>query len=498
MKQLPFIRKEKGIHTLYVDGEPYIVLGGEVHNSSSSSLEYMKEKVWPNLRGLNLNTVLVPVFWELIEPVEDSFDFKLVDGIIAQAREENVRLILLWFGLWKNGASTYVPGWVKKDYKKYFRARYPDNEASDTISPLCDAAVKADAKAFRTLMRHLREIDGDRHTVIMIQVENEIGFLGSERDFSDFANTEFEKPVPPEVAVSFGKSGNWSEVFGRDAAEYFMAYHYAKAVEKIAKAGTEEYPLPMYVNAWLEQFPERPGSYPSGGPIAKVMKMWKIAAPTIYLCAPDIYLPSFADICEEYTTNDNPLFIPEARRDATSAANVFYAIGKHNALGFSPFGIEDLFAPPSADSDSTSNNETGLYLAQSYKLLGSMMNIIHKYRGTDKMTGFLQNNNNGCIIPLSEYDLKLTYLQPEEGKPISGGIVIEVSVNEFILAGMGFTAEFLPKCGEKAKVGYIRIEEGTFENNNWIRRRVLNGDEAMRISVGRYPGAIRVEMYKYE
>ncbi len=512
MAKLPHLRKENGVHTLYVDNKPYIALAGEIHNSSSSSLEYMEEKVWPNLRGLNLNTVILPVYWELVEPVEGHFDFSLVDGIIEQARREKVRLVLLWFGLWKNGASTYVPGWVKKDYKKYFRACHPGNAASNTISPLCQAAIEADARAFSKFMAHLRKVDGEVNTVIMVQVQNEIGFLGSERDFSDLANMEFEKLVPAEVQAAYGKEGKWSEVFGQDAGEYFMAYYYARAVEQIASAGAKEYPLPMFVNAWLEQFPWKAGTYPSGGPIAKVMRMWKLAAPTISFYAPDIYVPYFKEVCEEYTANDNPLFIPEARRDVVSATNVFYAIGQHNALCFSPFGVEDFLAPMTEDErvidpniltalnidfGGFTDNGTGPYLAQSYKLLGNMMDIITKYRGTGKMKGFLQDNDKGCILSFNAYDLKLSYLPIQEGKPISGGLVIEVSDNEFILAGIGFTAEFLPKNGEQCKVDYIRIEEGTFENSHWKRLRVLNGDEANRISIGRNPAAICVEMYKY-
>ena len=513
MKQLPYIAKENGIHTLYVDSKPYIALGGEIHNSSSSNLEYMKERVWPNLRGLNLNTVILPIYWELIEPVEDSFDFKIVDGIIEQAREEKVRLVFLWFGLWKNGTSTYVPAWVKKDYKKFFRACYSTGASSDTISPLCEAAVKADSNAFKRLMQHLKEFDGEENIVIMVQVENEIGFLKSARDFSPIANIEFEKDVPEKVEKAFGKSGKWNHVFERDAEEYFMAYHYASAVERIAKAGSEEYPLPMYVNAWLEQFPFRAGTYPSGGPIAKVMDMWRAAAPTICLYAPDIYLPYFTEVCAEYTAKENPLFIPEARRDVVSAANVFYAIGKHHALCFSPFGIEDFLAQPSGDNGRLDisllmelnidysafiDNGTGPYLAQSYKLLSNMMDIIIKYRGTGKISGFLQNNDRGIILPLSKYDLKLTYKPVEDRKPIAGGIIIEISEDEFILAGIGFTAKFLPKRGERATAGYIKIEEGTFENSKWIRGRILNGDEANSVTVGSNPAAMCVEVYKYE
>jgi len=511
---LPQLIKEDGVYNLYVDGKPYIALAGEIHNSSASSLKYMEEKVWPHLKELHLNTVILPVYWELIEPEQGQFDFDLLDGIIQQARDENVRLVLLWFGLWKNGLSSYVPSWVKKDVTTYFRAEYSSKEPSASISPLCESAVEADAKAFSHLMTHLKKIDGDRHTVIMVQVENEIGFLGSDRDYSEHANAEFHCRLPAEIESLYGVSGTWEEAFAADAAEYFMAYHYARAVERIASAGSEVYPLPLFVNAWLEQYPWRPGTYPSGGPIAKVMKLWQAVAPTLCLYAPDIYLPNFAEICQEYTAgNDNPLFIPEARRDVASVTNVFYALGKHDALCYSPFGIEDFLAPPSDDGGGIdigllmalnidlsgfNLNGTGPYLARSYELLGNMLGVIQKYRGTGKMTGFLQNHNQGCLLSFSQYDIKVSYDRQQEGKPVSGGLAIEVSEHEFIFAGIGFSVEFLPKRGNTAKVGHVRIEEGTYVQDEWVRGRVLNGDEAAyRVRIGSSPAALRVEMYQY-
>lgn len=512
MEMLPQLKKENGIFNLYVDGRPFIALAGEIHNSSASDLNYMKHKVWPHLRELNLNTVIVPVYWELIEPLQGKFDFHIVDGIIEQAREENLRLVFLWFGLWKNGKSSYVPGWVKRDDKTYFRAAYRNKESSDTISPLCERAVEADAAAFKHLMAHLKKVDGERHTVIMVQVENEIGFLGSDRDYSNYADEQFNLPIPSELAAMVDKEGTWKEAFADDAEEYFMAFYYARAVEKIANSGFKEYPLPMFVNAWLEQFPRTPGSYPSGGPIAKIMHIWKATAPTICLYAPDIYVSNFAEVCEEYTAgNDNPLFIPEARRDVASVSNVFYALGKHNALCFSPFGIEDLNASTSNDNSNIDlglalnidfsafdSTGTGPYLARSYELLGNMLNIIQKYRGTGKMTGFIQNHEPGCMLSFTKYDLKINYQRRQEGKPMSGGLVIEVSDDEFILAGIGFSFEFLPKLGDPSKVDYIRIEEGAFVNDKWIRGRVLNGDESSYgTAVGSNPSALCVEVYSY-
>jgi len=508
---LPYLKNEETVFNLYVDGKPYLALAGEIHNSSASDLSYMQQKVWPNLRGLHLNTVIAPVYWELVEPNKGEFDFHLVDGIIEQAREENVRLVLLWFGLWKNGNSSYVPGWVKRNDATYFRAVHQSQSASDTISPFCEEAVEADARAFRQLMGHLKTVDGDRHTVIMIQVENEIGFLGSDRDYSEAANDRFNRTIPDEIGVVFGKSGTWKEAFAGNAEEYFMAYHYARAVESIARGGAEEYPLPMFVNAWLEQFPWNPGSYPSGGPIAKVMPIWKAAAPSICLYAPDIYVQHFTDVCEEYTAgNDNPLFIPEARRDVASVAKVFYAFGKHNALCYSPFGIEDFLAPSGGDYTDTdpglllslnidysafNASGTGPYLARSYELLGNMLGVIQKYRGTGKMTGFLQTHEPGCVLSFSKYDLKITYKLRQEGKPVPGGLVIELAENEFILVGIGFSVEFLPR-GSDSKSGYVRIEEGQFVQDTWVRGRVLNGDESYYgLAIGSQPSALRVELY---
>lgn len=512
MKQIPHLVSENGTATLYVNGAPYLALGGEIHNSSASNLEYMLAKVWPEVRKLNLNTVIAPVYWELIEPEQGTFDFTLVEGLIEQARAENIRLVLLWFGLWKNGKSSYVPSWVKRDSTTYFRACYADGSSSDTISPLCEAAVAADAAAFKRLMMYLKAFDEGTHTVIMIQVENEIGFLGSERDYSGAANAVFEAAIPSQVAEAYDVQGSWQQAFGVNAGEWFMAYHYALAVERIASEGSGQYPLPMFVNAWLEQYPWRPGTYPSGGPIAKVLRMWKLAAPTLCLYAPDIYLPGFAEVCSEYAQDGNPLFIPEARRDVSSATNVFYVLGKHDALGFAPFGVEGFFPEEDESGGPDLNimmalnidfsgfivNGTGPYLAQSYKLLGGMLGLIQQYRGTGQMTGFLQHNDSGCLLSMTRYDVKLSYKRASDGKPPAGGLIIELSEDRFIVAGIGFSVELLPKQGVREKIGLIRVEEGTFEQGEWVRGRVLNGDEAAyRIAVGDFASALYIEAYTY-
>ena len=210
-KKLPCLEKTDGRWPLTVDGRPMLLFSGELHNSSASSAEYMDEQVWPYLRPLHMNAVILPVYWQLLEPREGEFDFSLVDALIGQARREGVRLVLLWFGLWKNGESTYAPDWVKLDQERFFWARDSHSQAIFTISPFCEEAVSADARAFARLMRHIRETDQAEQTVVMIQLENEIGTLGIERDYSEAAQRVYEAEVP---AVMPGARGAWAASYG--------------------------------------------------------------------------------------------------------------------------------------------------------------------------------------------------------------------------------------------------------------------------------------------
>jgi beta-galactosidase GanA len=384
--KIPQLKRSENFVQLLVEGKPFIILGGETHNSSTSSPRYMEEKVWERVLALHCNTVLTPVSWELVEPREGRFDFRLVDSLIKTARKRKLRLVLLWFGAWKNTRSNYAPSWVKQDLKRFERAQVIPGKNSDTISCLSESACTVESRAFAALMRHLHRFDGARHTVLMIQVENEVGLSGTARDHSPLAESCFRESVPTKLMAYLQShrnvldptlretwetsgdrsSGTWTEVFGRGADEIFMAWHIARYVDRVAQAGRSAYPLPMYVNAWLRQHAgQSPGAYPSGGPVAPVMDIWRCAAPSLIL-APDMDEQNdFAAVCAEYTRGGHPLVIPEARRDERAAAHVFYAVGQHHALCFSPFGIEDV----GADS----------LLADSYHILANMMPILTRY-----------------------------------------------------------------------------------------------------------------------
>ena len=493
MNNIPCIKKINNIDTLYVDGEPFFILGGECHNSSASDLNYMENKVWNCIESLHMNTLIVPITWELIQPKEDIFDFSLVDGIINQARNHDMHLVFLWFGLWKNGESNYVPGWVRKQPEIYSYIKDLNGDHMNIVSPLCEAAIDADANAYRELMKHIKQVDGQEHTILMMQVENEVGVLHGVRDYSNEANELFNSNIPAIVSNEFKVSGTWRECFQEGAEEHFMAYYFAKAIEKIAASGMEEYPIPHFANAWLKQFPWKEGTYPTGGPISDNHKMWKLVAPSLFTLAPDIYVGYVPDVFEQYTTENNPLFVPEVRKDASTAAYCLYAFGKYNAIGYSPFAIEEygwkqeeIMIPPmewliALNIDPTAFQMEGAKEALTgvYALLENIKPLYLEYRGTNKLQAFVKKGefDYGEILHFEEVDALVTHGSKRPGSSVSGGMIIEVEKNVFYVMGVSGKVEFIPKSQNGNRVDIISQEEGYFTNGDWKSGRRLNGDE---------------------
>ena len=360
---LPHLEKRGEATQLMVDGKPFLALSGELANTAPSDLDYMR-RIFPILADqVHLNTVLTAVAWAWIEPQEGQYDFRFPDAAIQYANQSHLRIVWLWFGSWKNGMSSFTPAWVKTNQNRFPKAQI-QNGSVEILSAFSGNNLKADARAFAALMRHVREVDKN-HRVIMVQVENEVGMLGDSRDRSPAANEAFGKPVPAEFmdylqkhkdsllpefraiweAAGFKTSGTWEEVFGKGAKtdEIFMGWNYARYVDKVAEAGKGQYGIPMFVNAWLPAPTDQgPGDYPSGGPQAHMHDIWRAGAPHVDMLCPDIYMTNFAELAARYSRSGNILFIPECAGDIHGAANAFYAIGQFKAVGYSSMGIGEL------------------------------------------------------------------------------------------------------------------------------------------------------------
>lgn len=371
----PQLINKDGHHALLVDGSPYLILGAQLNNSSS--WPEVLPKVWPALQAMHVNTAAAPVYWEQIEPRPGQFDWTNVDALLAGARSQHLHLILLWFGTWKNGTDHYIPDWVKQDPKQFPRMYNSYGTPLDDLSANAPANLDADRKAFTAFMHHLAERDGRQHTVIMIQVENESGAIGTVRDYSPEANREFAQAVPAELVNGLHrKPGTWSEVFPGNADEAFQAWYQARYINAIAEAGKREFAIPMYCNVWLAyppaELPERhipiPGiGYPSGGPVQTMLPLWKVAAPAINAIGPDMYSDNpefYLHILDTYNRPDNPLWIPETG-NGNPYAPFFFAALERGAIGFSPFGIDWTGWGPHTGEVPTAQ-------AENYALIGPM------------------------------------------------------------------------------------------------------------------------------
>ena len=549
--QNSFLQKQGTATQLVVHGMPFLILGGELGNSSAACPQDI-ERIFPKLKKMGLNTVLVPVYWDLTEPVEGQFDFTLTDKALQQARENDLKIVFLWFGAWKNSMSCYAPLWFKENHKKYPRAYTQSGKPLEIASAFSEAVYEADHHAFSQWMQHIATVDKEEGTVIMIQIENEIGMLEDARDYSREANKIFNAPVPAEFMTYLQKNkkalhpqmlkkwesqgckkqGYWQEVFGADiyTDEIFMAWHYAKYVEGLAQTARSIYNIPLYVNAAMNSRGRKPGEYPSAGPLAHLIDVWHCGAPSIDILAPDLYDNGFTDWVAQYKLHNNPLFIPEIRLTDNNSVRAFYIFGEHDAIGISPFSIED-------GSDSPNSP-----LVQSYAKLTELMPLLTKYQGKGLMKGLLFDSENKERI-IADDDLTITarhfFTLPWDSRatngsiwPEGGGILLKLSKNEYIVAGSGIVLEFAKTSekqtiekqkqlgedgfalrndqiktkhdkfkGMRCGIGYVdEVKVDKDGKLHYVRR--LNGDQDhqgrhVRISVGDFK-ILHVQLYEYQ
>lgn len=481
--EMPRLIKKDGRYALVVDGQPFLILGAQINNSSGWPA--VLPQVWPAIEAIHANTVEAPVYWEQLEPQPGRFDFSNVDELVKQARAHHIYLVLLWFGTWKNGRMHYVPEWIKSDPVQYPRVIDDHSQRLDVLSPHAESSLEADKKAFAALMQHLKQVDGDQHTVLMVQVENESGSLGSVRDFSPAAEKLFQAAVPDDLVKGLHRrSGTWKEVFGADADETFSAYAVAHYINQVAVAGKAEFPLPLYVNNWLKYRPDAiPGvNYPSGGPTYNMLDVWKATAPAIDMIGPDIYMDesdAYREVLNAYHRPDNPLWIPETGMSDADAKYFFYALGQ-GAIGFSPFGVD-------YTGWTITDEKPPAMHAENYALIGPMDREIARLNYEGKLkTAVEEEGAPQASLDFGKWQATVSFGFPQfdGGQKPPGtkdhhgrSIVAQLSSDEFLVTGVDARVEFHLPSKDAGHVQILRAEEGRYENGNWKFIRLWNGDE---------------------
>ena len=499
--EAPRLVTRDGRHALLVDGKPFLILGAQAHNSSN--YPEALQPVWAAANDAQANTVLMPVAWEQVEPEEGHFDFSFLDTLVKEARQHKKHLVLLWFATWKNTSAQYTPAWVKLDRKRFPAMLDRDGKPSYCLSPFGVETLKADKRAFVALMAHLKKLDAEQRTVLMVQVENEVGTYGLVRDFGAAAQAAFEQPVPDAVIARkkpvAAAIGNWHAVYGDYADEYFHAWAIARYIGDIAQAGRAAYDLPMYVNNALRNPLEQPPKpwnkdFASGGPTHDVIDIYKAAAPALDVVAPDIYNPESAQIeanLKLFRRTDNALWVPEIG-NATGYARWLYAALGHGAIGISPFGLDYFnysnYPLGSQRTDKAMVEPFGRVFAAFAPMQRQWAQWAYEGRTRGAAEG---DDRKPQTLDFPGWTVKLSFGEwqfgerawpqlkdkqpPGTEQPVGGVAVAQVSDDEFIVVGQQTRVRIEPAGHE----GFmLRAEEGRFDDKGqWHLTRVWNGDQ---------------------
>lgn len=539
---LPHLQTIGAATQLIVGDQPILMLAGELGNSTASDVSTL-DATFDKLHRMHLNTVMLPVYWDRFEPSAGTYDVTLLQCAIDSARRHDLHLVLLWFGSWKNSMSCYAPAWVKRDSTTYFRARRSSGEAMEILSPECHGARDADTRAFAALMRWVKAYDAARQTVLMVQVENEVGMIPEPRDHSPRADSAYAKPVPaeilqklptgelgPDITALWQKAGHktdgaWADVLGVTprAQEVFTAWELAAYVQHVAAAGKEQYPLPMFVNAALIRPGYTPGKYPSGGPLPHLTELWKAVAPAIDILSPDIDFPNFIDWARKYAQANHALLIPETAPSVRASANILVSIAQLNAIGAGPFAVEDLAGDKAAQLSGLYDLLSGiapLVLSgqQQGRVIGLSPEVGFDWTVKDEPAqGVLGNYRFRAAFDDAEPSAAPAAAPPTPpppptsgsgawqapaGTPLGAVMVLQSAPDEFLLLGHGVTLTFAAEDG-KGLAGIEDDQAGRMlPDGTWAATRFLNGDQTQHGRHLRFDGdrwsMQRVHLYRYK
>lgn len=519
------------------NGKPMFLLGLQAHNSSTGT--DMIGKTIQAIKQYDGNLLEAPIYWNIIEREKDCYDMSLMKELIDEARAADLKLIILWFATSKNGHPNYVPEYIKLSPEVYHLAYGANKAPVASLSAHCMETMERDRLAFEKVMAFLKNYDEEQRTVIAVQIENEMGYESTDRDYSVPAQADYEKPVPKEIrdvkVIDTGieeiedelDQATWRGCFGRHAHEAFASWYHARYIEAIAESGKKQYNLPMIINVMLgEQGYEESGRcYQGGAAVGRMLDIWKIGAPSIDLICPDIYemvRSKYERICSRYDRPDNALFIPESPiAGEANAINAILAVANYDAIGICSFGAES-----SLNNDGTLTEEARM-MAITMKSIKALAPLLIKYRGTGAVQALVQEEfareqylklKHYHIIAhfinknktMQSYGSRINLRVPENQYHLNErgrGLLIQTKENEFYLSGAGLAVDFIHRpdpldekpyphisSRQAGQLNFLSIEEGHFEDDLWVTDYVRNGDEA-NFSVYVHGGqAVRVRL----
>ncbi len=471
---MPHFQVANGRPRLFVDGWPFTALGSEipwwglVYGHYDSDLKAY-DRLYPAAEALGLNVLKVPVKWSMVEPEKGVYDFSYVDHVRLMAQKYHLKLILDWFGHYASGSGTiyenltgemYAPYYIISDAKTYPRAVDADGVPHpNTVSYNYPAVIRAEESAFRAFLGHIRQIDSQTHTIIMIQVENEIAVFGADRrnrklwrDHSPASTRLFrEKGFTDDLKYSaWDLSNNW--------------------IRPLTDAGAAVYPLPFFLNYVGGQLENGIVGGAPGEDVATYLKN----CPRITFIGLNMYVPgdSTADYLrhrlDDYRVGRNLPAITETNSGADPVAPrlAYIAVGAFGAPLFAPWALNVSY-PPAFQPYVLRNGKLAngaLALRDAYTSLRRALPQISYYDDTPALRVFLADvpgkrfseakDVNGFSVNVS-------------GQDNGQAMVIHPSGHNFLIVGYRCEVTLRSSAFRWPALQGLRVESGSFDGNDW-------------------------------
>jgi hypothetical protein len=472
--KLPHFEEVNGRRVFYVEGKPYTVLSVEIpwwdliygrYEETINVYDYL----YPAAKALGLNTIKVPVKWSMVEPSKGTYDFSYVDHVKAMAEKNGLKVVLGWFGHYASGdgniyrnltGEVFAPMYVVEDEETYPRAVDKDgNVHHNCMSYAYDAIIDVETEAFKAFMEHIKKVDEDTRTIIMVQVENEIAVFGADRQ-----NRKMWRDHSPASNKAFEDNGF------TDDLKYSAWSISSRWIAKLTEEGNKIYPLPFYVNFVGGKLKDNLTGGSPGEDVATYLEN----CPNLDFCGLNLYVQPGRSVNDlraalnGYKLGRNLPAITETNSDLSKIAPrlAYLSIGEYGAPIFAPWALNisypTSFQPYILEDGSMANGAKSL--KECYDTLNMAMSQVSYYAATDKLKVFMG------VQPGEEFsyttdmgDTKIVVSGEADGQVI----ILHPNEREFLIAGYRCSVSIATEYAKWPELKKIKVEKGSYEGSNW-------------------------------
>ncbi len=469
--QLPHFEQANGRNVLFVDGRPFTALAVEIPwwDVTTAETYAAYDHLYPAAKAMGLNALKVPVKWSLVEPRQGVYDFGYVDHAKALAEKHGLKLVLNWFGHYASNDGTiygnltgqlYVPRYIVEDEKTYPRAVDADGVAHhNAASYEYDAIIQREIVAFRAFMEHIRKVDSQSHTVIMIQVENEIAVFGWDRQ-----NRKLWRDHSPSADRLFSERGF------TDDLKYSAWRLSTNWIRPLTDAGAEIYPLPFFHN----YVGGKVADWMVGGAPGEDVATYMENCPRIAFIGLNLYVAPEASADElraalaRYRVGRNLPSITETNSgpDPVAPRLAYIAIGEFGSPIFAPWALSvsypAAYSPYVLGDGSLANG--AFALRDTYASIAKALAPISYYGGTEKAKAFMSPLPGRKFSQTEDVNgIRVSVTGESNGQ----AIVIHPAANELLVLGYRCGVTLSGPGFKWPALRTVRVEKGQWAGDRW-------------------------------